>query len=313
MNDNEIAQLRANLIALRSALTSELGNFPGSLLTQFPIAKTVDLILTQRHVRNYDALSDDLTVQFNEIDLKANAADHVVYKKLVLMELMLNNFPRVLNSTLESVRQRYLRNFERIYNQCHESNDGSDYFFDFKSDRYLKNLGVSSLFIVPLGAQKVNKNKLPMSFLAKSTVGDRFRFLRDSILNLRGRSPFYDMHTDSQDVELIGDFSSSGWRNFLIELSELIVIEKDVLGAFGVGWFFDPVVCKVSPRLSYISELIKDSGGSVYRVGATASARDSALSTSPTRRSLYEQRLYIPCDYLAVWDRTALLAWAARL
>jgi hypothetical protein len=166
---------------------------------------------------------------------------------------------------------------------------------------------------LPLGAQKVNKNRLPLYWLKEVSGSERIDFLGKYAFKLRGLSPFYDMHTDSQDKELLEEFNETGWRNFLLELAELMLLERDVLGAYGIGWFFDPKVWEVSPRLSYLGDIIKETNGHIYRAGENQSAVESALATSPTRRSLYEQKLYIPCNYIAIWDRTALLQWHSCL
>jgi hypothetical protein len=236
-----------------------------------------------------------------------------IYKKLMLIDLMLASLSRMPDRIPLATQRRYLRNFERIYLICCADPELDQEFADYKDDGFLKNLGVCSLFILPLGAQKVNKNSLPLYWIKEISAKEKIDFLGKYAFKYRGRTPFYDMHTDSQDKELLEDFNETGWREFMLELAELMLLDPDVLGAYGIGWFFDPKVWEVSPRLSYLGDIIKDSSGYVYRAGESQNAVESALATSPTRRSLYEQRLYVPCNYIAIWDRAALLEWHSRL
>jgi hypothetical protein len=65
-------------------------------------------------------------------------------------------------------------------------------------------------------------------------------------------------------------------------------------------------------RRYYLRDVVREGGGSIFRVGLSEGARTSALATSPTRRKLYEEQKYVPTDFMAVWDRSSLLRWASK-
>jgi hypothetical protein len=312
-SEKEIIGLSQRLVALRITLFKEMGSSANSFLAKYPIENAVELVFAQRPIRNYDSLSDKLADQFKAMESAADGLINSNYKKLMLIELMLVSLSRLPNRLPLAIRSRYLRNFERIYLKCCADPELSKEFADYKDDGFLKNLGICSMFILPLGAQKVNKNSLPLYWIKEISAEEKINFFGKYIFKYRGRSPFYDMHTDSQDKELLEDFNETGWREFLLELADLMLLDPDVLGAYGIGWFFDPKVWEVSPRLSYLGDIIKESSGYVFRAGENQNAAESALATSPTRRSLYEQKLYVPCNYIAIWDRASLLKWHSRL
>ena len=312
-SENEIARLSQCLVDLRITVINEMGSSANRFLAKYPVENAIELVFAQRPIRNYDSLSHKLADQFKEMERAADGVINSSYKKLMLIELMLVSLSRLPNRLPFATRRRYLRNFERIYLKCCADPELSNEFADYKDDGFLKNLGICSLFILPLGAQKVNKNSLPLYWIKEISAKEKIDFLGKYTFKYRGRSPFYDMHTDSQDKELLEDFNETGWREFLLELADLMLLDPDVLGAYGIGWFFDPKVWEVSPRLSYLGDIIKESSGYVYRAGENQNAAESALATSPTRRLLYEQKLYVPCNYIAIWDRASLLKWHSRL
>ncbi len=312
-SDNEVVRLTQNLVALRAAVVRDMGSLAENFLIRFPIDQTIEMILALPPVRSYDFLSKELADHFKELEQEADCLINARYRKLILIDLMLKGLPRIPSRIPLATQRRYLGNFNRIYSDCCAFTDQNQELVYYRNDAFLKNLGVCSLFVLPLGAQKVNKNRLPLYWLKEVSGSERIDFLGKYAFKLRGLSPFYDMHTDSQDKELLEEFNETGWRNFLLELAELMLLERDVLGAYGIGWFFDPKVWEVSPRLSYLGDIIKETNGHIYRAGENQSAVESALATSPTRRSLYEQKLYIPCNYIAIWDRTALLQWHSCL
>ena len=312
-SENEIILLSQKLVALRITVINEMGSSANSFLAKYPVENAIELVFAQPPIRNYDSLSDKLADLFKEMEHAADCLINSSYKKLMLIDLMLASLSRLPIRIPLATQRRYLRNFQRIYSKCCADAEQNQEFADYKDDGFIKNLGICSLFILPLGAQKINKNSLPLYWIKEISTKEKIVFFGKYAFKYRGRSPFYDMHTDSQDKELLEDFNETGWREFLLELADLMLLHPDVLGAYGIGWFFDPKVWEVSPRLSYLGDIIKESSGYVYRAGENQNAVESALATSPTRRSLYDQKLYVPCNYIAIWDRTALLKWHSRL
>ena len=231
------------------------------------------------------------------------------YHKLLLLELIAHHEWRIATSELPaSIKSWYARNFKRITEDAADDRQPPD-FYHFRNDKYLKDLGVCTGRIIPAGAQKLNRYNLPLGALRRAGFG-QLAAAALCVARMGGLGPVYDMHTDSHDPELMSEFSPQGWRQFYQNVAELMQVHGDVRGLFGIGWFFDPRVAEISPRLAYLRDLVHESGGRIFKVGASEGARESALATSPTRRKLHEEGRYEPTDYMALWDRRSLLRWA---
>jgi len=231
------------------------------------------------------------------------------YHKLLLLELIAHHEARIAASDLPaSIKSWYARNYVRIADDAAQDRQ-SPAFYHFRNDKYLKDLGVCSGRIIPAGAQKLNRYNLPLGALRHAGPGALVKAAM-RVARMGGRGPVYDMHTDSHDPDLMSEFSPEGWRKFYLNVAELLQVQSDVRGLFGIGWFFDPQVAEISPRLAYLRDLVHESGGRIFKVGANEGARESALATSPTRRKLHEEGRYVPTDYMALWDRRSLMRWA---
>ena len=66
----------------------------------------------------------------------------------------------------------------------------------------------------------------------------------------------------------------------------------------------------MSPRLAFLRTLPESNGARVFRIGEREAATKFALANSKQRQELYAQGHYRPADYLLVWGREDLLAWA---
>jgi hypothetical protein len=80
---------------------------------------------------------------------------------------------------------------------------------------------------------------------------------------------------------------------------------------YGGSWFYDPKVKEISPRLRYLQDVPVAGGARLFRTGPSEGCTNDALSTSPTRKNLFNEGLYQPCGYALVWDRASQRRWAA--
>ncbi len=82
-------------------------------------------------------------------------------------------------------------------------------------------------------------------------------------------------------------------------------------GLFGVSWFRDPALSHISPHLTRLTTMVTDHGARLFPLGSCkAEGIRDATAKSKTRRRLYERGAYRPMEYLLVWPRKELLAWA---
>lgn len=232
------------------------------------------------------------------------------YHQLVLLELIAHHEgPVQADPALPPViKSWYARTFARIVDDIVQDRHEAG-FYDLHNDKFQKDLGVAHRRIVPAGVQKLNRYTFPLGALKRAGIGSIVR-TGLQLLRAGGLGPMYDMHTDSHDPALLAEFNPEGWRRFHMNAAELMEAQPDVLGMYGIGWFNDPDMKRVSPRLAYISELYLETGGSVIRIGPSEGARISALATSPTRRQMVADGTYVPTDYLSLQLRGPLIRWA---
>jgi hypothetical protein len=115
------------------------------------------------------------------------------------------------------------------------------------------------------------------------------------------------------DPRLVLEFNPSGWERCYLRIAELLVSDPGVLGVCGTSWWFDPQLEEVSPRIAFIRSLLESNGARVFNRDEDEVATRSALANSKQRQEVYANGRYRPTDYLLVWARKDLLAWAANM
>jgi hypothetical protein len=290
----------------------DVGRQNKDLLERCPLSRFVDAFATYPECAAYSYVSGTVQKLVSDIARAAGKDAACSYYKLLLLELISRNRGVVETSNLpDPIKRFYATNFTRILDDVDQSRLPSE-FYSYGNDDFMKDLGVCNLRIIPAGAQKVHRENLPIGFLKCDGMRQVAAGTAYILWKVHGIGPFYSMHTDTHDAELMGEFSPSGWTRFYQNVAALMRVKRDVRGIFGIGWFFDPHLEQVSPRLNYLRDMVREGGGSIFRVGPSEGARTSALATSPTRRKLFEEQKYVPTDFMAVWDRRSLLRWASK-
>lgn len=297
------------LISTRRATFEE--RHPG-VLARSPLERAVRLTDDGTSRPSYSHVSPELASLLSGLGERGSAASSA-YHELLLLALIQSRAAAVASSPslTDTIKGWYLKNYTRIIEAAAAQRPLPE-FYHHSVDAYLKDLGVCSGRIIPAGVQKLNRYDLPVRGLRRERPGRILTGL-GCVVRMGGRGPVFDMHTDSHDPDLMAEFTPEGWRRFYLTVAELMARQPDVRGLFGIGWFFDPQLAHVSPRLNYLRELVAESGGHLFNMGANEGARQSALATSPTRRELHEAGRYEPTNYMALWDRHALLRWAGRI
>jgi hypothetical protein len=285
-----------------------IGQLDDNLLARHPLQACVDIYDAEPDCRHYAHVDPRLLRTLAAV-VALGPVVSGEYHKLLLLELIAARRSRIAASNLPvAIKTWYERNFTRIVEDAAQTRQTPE-FYHHANDQYLKDLGLCAGRIIPAGAQKLNRYKLPIGALKRGGFA-QLSGAAATMFRMGGLSPVFDMHTDSHDPELLAEFSPEGWRQFYLNVATLLAVQTDVRGLFGIGWFFDPEVARISPRLGYLRDLVTESGGHMFKVGETAGAQHSALATSPTRRQLHAEGKYHPTDYMAVWTRGALMGWS---
>lgn len=231
------------------------------------------------------------------------------YHKIVLLELILQNYDRISESDLPSeIKTLYRNDFERIaFEILNTKYTGS---FLYTNDKFRKDIGLCSMRLIPVGAIKIHLDRLPLSFLLRHNTKNKIDAINYLIFKLKGYKPFYNMHLYQQTPKLMNEFNEEGWKNYYKRMALLLKKNPIVKGIFGSSWFFDPKLERISPHLSYLKNLVTDNGGELFYLGPSEEAVKDATLKSKTRYRLFVEGKYVPTRYLIIWPRKELIKWS---
>jgi hypothetical protein len=301
--------MKFNIDNVRSSLGA-LVKVDSSLLETHPIIDYIGLLDMYPVIYDYSYVSSDVLTLVEGVeclgeDILAN------YHKILLLKIMCIKYEYYL-SRVDAGREYLFSNLQRIYISviCFDS-DNSDFLYS--SDKFKKNLSICLNHLQPFGAQKVCFSSIPRGFLFKNNLSQLFRGSFFSLMKTNGFKPVYEMHTDSNDPDLLELFTSDGWLLFYKDICKSLIENRKIKAIYGTSWFFDPNLKKISPRLSYLLDLPLAHGAELFYIGPSESARKSALATSSKRLSMFSSGEYQPTDYMVVWARKDILKWFKNL
>lgn len=176
-------------------------------------------------------------------------------------------------------------------------------------DLFQKEFGLATLRLYAAGAQLVDyRCGVPRSVVLRGGVGQALTKLR-TVLRAGGFRPYFQIHTHTF---MLDRFNEQGWEECYHCCAELYALHPDVLGMYGSSWFYDPALENVSPRLGYLRHTPAEGGAQLLYVETGGSAINNSLSSSPTRRKLYEEGEYVPKSYMLLWSKNDQKSWSAR-
>jgi hypothetical protein len=301
----------SHLKEISDLIVREITALNKGLLYTFPIARYIESIEEYPKISNYGYVSQDVKDLCNGIVKASNKQMLDLYHQLVLVNLILKAQHKIRKMTLpEDMKTLYDSNFGRIMKEI-ESRDytGS---YAYTHDKFLKDLAVSSLRMIPAGAQKIHLSGISRRFLLKKGVSQFVNGIIYMVFELGGFYPLYEMHSEIRDPELKAEFNEDGWVKFYMRVADLLKMQPDVKGVFSCSWYFDPELERISPRLVYLRRIVTDNGGKLFYLGSNSESIEDATLKSPTRRRAYEENKYVPTAYLLIWSRKKLISWADR-
>jgi hypothetical protein len=289
-----------------AAIRQRLASAAPELLREFPINAYISALDASDEYSPYMLLPPRIQGWCSEARGRHGADVLEDYHRLLLLSLVesfeagtrARGYPE---SILELLR-KYLR---VVVAQLARNPQG---FYLPENDLFLKDLGVCRQTLLPCGAQLVERRAaIPRSWSWKGGFRRLPGFALYVASHLRGFRPLYQLHMDSR---LLLEFNPAGWERCYRRIAELLISDPAVRGVFGASWWFDPQLEHVSPRLAFLRTLPESNGARVFRIGEREAATRFALANSKQRQELYAQGHYRPADYLLVWGREDLLAWA---
>ncbi len=283
-----------------------------NLLTEFPIDNYISTLRSYPSLTHYNYIDQGISKIISNIDKVHGSINLERYNQLLLVILIQEiSYQKDFQKLPEEVKSLIESNLNKIIKKLEGRQDGNGYYLN-GNDKFQKDLSISLLRMIPLGAQKVTLGKLSRGFLVKGGLNQFISGIGTIIFEIGGFGPIYHMHMDSRDRELVMEFNPNGWLQFYKRLAELLKINTQIKGVTGSSWFFDPVLEKISPELNYLRETAFQCGGKIFYMGPSKGAVKDATFMSPKRLKLYKEGSYKPSNYIVVISRNKLIKWASK-
>jgi hypothetical protein len=185
----------------------------------------------------------------------------------------------------------------------------SDADLDYPSDLWAKDIALASGRLWHAGAQLVQPRMgLSRRLLLQGGAPTLARGVA-TLARMGGHYPLYELHAANHTLPY---FNPDAWAECWRRIARALARDPEAKGVFGIAWFYDLAVERVSPHLAYLRQFPLERGAVLLKVATTETGRRSALANSFPRRALYEAGEYDPLEYLMIWPRRAALGWLRR-
>lgn len=247
-----------------------------------------------------------------DIVLQSNQTILELYHMLLLSKLIIKSsesdkvtkYPEKIRNLIERDLSKIIHKIDR-YSKC-----TGHYLYE--NDKFYKDLAICQVKMIPLGAEKVSIGRLSRVFPFKGGIKQFLLGAKIVSFNMKGFEPVFHIHMDTKDTDLLKEFNPQGWYNFYLLLAELLKMDKNIKGATGTSWFFDPALKNISPELNYLREITLQCGARIFYMDQNDSAISKATFMSKKRLEMYKNGSYIPTNYITVIPRKKLLQWASK-
>lgn len=186
--------------------------------------------------------------------------------------------------------------------------DSTDWL-SLDSDLFHKDFGLASLRLYAAAAQVIDPCcGVPRSVIFRAGFAGDFSVL-PAMLDIGGFSPLLQIHTH---LRYLDEFNPEGWNECYRTCGDIYSMHPELRGVYGGSWFYDPLVSSISQRLAYLREVPQAGGAHIVFGAAKGDFVQDAISTSPSRRKLYESGEYKPRSFFMVWGRRRQLDWIQK-
>jgi hypothetical protein len=307
INPSQVVSDAQNLVL---ELTNQVELHHPGLLATHSVSQYLSLLDDLPVLGWYHCISPDIEVFCRNVAAGYGIQGLGRFHQLVLAKLILKIDGEINSMAIDQeIIKLFCQNFTRI-KKFMASNPPE--FYQHSNDKFSKDLAACMLRLMPMGAQKIILNGIPRSDVVKSGGLNAVKSIAYILSEVGGFKPLYEMHTDEYDMALLREFSPEGWDRCYLRIASMLESNPDVKGVFGISWFFDPQLEKISPRLNFLRERPLNNGGQIFFISHDKKGVGGALVRSTTRQKLFSKGQYIPANYLMIWPRKYLISWANR-
>jgi hypothetical protein len=305
---------------LSRRLIEEVNIYGGEVSRLCDTDRYIACIEKYPEMSGYRHISGAVKGMCSDILRKGNEDALEAFHKLILVLLIRKNLSGLPRERLpEEVERWVVVNFERIVRKVRNSLGSKNFasgVYTYRKDAFRKDLAICSLRLIPTGGPKLEVAALSARFLFRNGLGQLIRGVALVVGELGGIKPLYQMHMDSNDLELLAayrmDRNAEGARRFYSRVAEMMRMNVEIRGVFGIGWPNDPELRRIDPPHFHGTELATQNGGKLFYVGTSDEDTRDATIVSEHRKRLYEEGKYVPKRYLLVWPRRRLMNWAEK-
>ncbi len=303
----EMAGIAARAEEAIGTLEGELLRITPDVLRKYPIERYSGIVRSYRRRHFYRNTSPKLVAAFDDIEASCGIRGIALYQKTAMAHFIRDSIPILENMGLpEKINKLYGEWFERI---IEDFGLMEDEFYDYRKDRFCKDLAVCSLRLVPVGFL-VEESGIGSKFLFTGGVGQFIDGLSYTVRQMKGLKPFYSIHLDMRYLRK--NFSKEGWIRCYLNIADLLKRYPRIKGMIGGSWFYDPLLEELSPGLAHLRQIPEQNGGRVYPIGTSEQDLRLAAANSPQRTLLIMEGKYKPVHYIIVWPRKGMLEWAEK-
>lgn len=297
-----------NLQSIRANLVKKIDEADSQLLLKFPVETLAGLLENQTGSGDYSYVSK-ATLKFNrslnDFSAKNKAVIGIYYNLLLLTFIMKSTAKLSRLDFPDEVLNEFRMKFGRIQKKISTWSETIVYQ-PLENDKYLKDLAICRLILIPIGPQYVEIGKISRRFLFTGGMMQFFSRLL-FVLQRGGFSGYYKLTTNQLDPDLVVQFNPQGWDKLLLCAAKLLKKNNQIKGIIGTSWFFDPQLETIDPNIAYIREKFVSRGAKLFQHRIDAHTIKDAIFMNNKRKSLYQENLYKPSNYLMILPRKEFL------
>lgn len=187
----------------------------------------------------------------------------------------------------------------------------SDAYFDIHSHRLRCDLRILTFGRVPVGPEHFEVDGFPRSTAWRGGIRQALDFARTTV-EAGGWQPFYVVHLayGIDPATFMLTYSKRAQERMFRNLAGCLELHPEIRGVLAGSWWHDPHLDTWSPHMTYLRSGWTQRGARLFRWDKSDDARRLAAKGNAARQEAIQSGAYDPTEYMVVWPRRSLIAWA---
>lgn len=290
-------------ISLIKSLSESIRENYKEIFSKFNVEELIDKLNKERFDKIKSYKLSSVASLFSNVHAYDGAMAMEEAKKFLILQFVLKNWDQYFSQKYpQSIQEQFKINFERFILICQKKGGWGE----FDDEVYWKDLAIARQQMFPAGWGRVVE--CFSGFGLKQGLNGGFcqsiQFLK-LLYSIGGKTGYYESHLHTP---YISEFKEKNYDLYSRNVAKMIEQNEQVKGVIAASWYYDPILSKVSPKLSYLHDLPKKYGAEFFFVCNDLSG--NAFVRSKTRLKLFHEGKYKPKKYLMIWPRNKIINWA---